>query len=107
MPARTLSFVLGLWEFFAAFAIPRARPSFWVAWVVGLAAAVLAVVGMNVARARLGTLACGLVILASAIVLHHRTPVAWWNDLVVGAALTVLSLIPGTLYASGRTRATA
>ncbi len=107
MPARTLSFVLGLWEFFAAFAIPRARPSFWVAWVLGLAAAVLAVVAMNAARARLGTLACGIVVLASAFVLHHRTPVAWWNDLVVGAALAVLSLVPGTLYSTRRTRAVA
>ncbi len=107
MPARTLSFVLGLWEFFAAFAIPRARPSFWVAWILGLAAAVLAVVAMSVARARLGTLACGVVILASALLLHHRSPVAWWNDLVVGAALTALSLVPGTLYSIRRSRAAA
>ncbi len=102
MPARTLSFVLGLWQFFAAFAIPRASPSFWVAWIVGLAAAVLAVVGMSVSRARVGTLACGIVTLASVFVLHHRTPVAWWNDVVVGAALAVLSAIPGTLYSIPR-----
>jgi hypothetical protein len=105
MPARTLSFVLGLWELFAAFAIPRARPSFAAAWVLGLLAAVLSVAGMNAARARFGTLAAGAAIAASALVLHHRTAAAWWNDLAVGAALVVLSLVPGTLYASRRTRA--
>ena len=57
MPARTLSFVLGLWEFFAAFAIPRTRESFAAAWILGLAAAVLSVVAMFRSRARFGPLA--------------------------------------------------
>jgi hypothetical protein len=107
MPARTLSFVLGLWEFFAAFAIPRAQPSFAVAWLLGLLAATLSVAGMFRERARFGTLAVGALVLASAFVLHHRTPLAWWNDVAVGAALAVLSLVPGTLYWSRRTRAEA
>jgi hypothetical protein len=105
MPARTLSFVLGLWEFFAAFAVPRARPSFAAAWILGLLATALSVVGMFRSRARFGTLAAGALILASAFVLHHRTPFAWWNDVVVGAALGMLSLVPGTLYESRRMRA--
>ena len=107
MPARTLSFVLGLWEFFAAFAIPRARPSFAAAWILGLLAATLSVVAMFRPRARLGPLVAGALLLASAFVLHHRTPVAWWNDLAVGAALAVLSFVPGTLYSIRRARAAA
>jgi hypothetical protein len=107
MPARTLTFVLGLWEFFAAFAIPRARPSLAAAWILGLVAAALSVVGMLRARARLGTLAVGALLLLSAFAIHHRSSVAWWNDVVVGAALALLSLVPGTMYESRRTRAAA
>ncbi len=98
MPARTLSFVLALGEFFAAFAIPRTRPSFAAAWTLGLAAAVLSAVAIQRARARFGTLAVGVAIAASAFAVHHRTPVAWWNDVAVGVALALLSLVPGTLY---------
>lgn len=104
MTARTLTFVLGLWQFFAAFAIPRTRPSFAIAWILGLAAAALSVAGLSAPRARFGTLAAGVAVLASAFVLSHRTPVAWWNDAVVGAALAALSLVPGTLYAARRAR---
>ena len=107
MTARTLSLVLALWEFFAAFAIPRARPSFAAAWMLGLLGAVLAVVAMFRRTARLGTLAVGLAILVSALVLHHRTPYAWWNDVVAGAALALLSLVPGTMYSIGRSHAAA
>jgi hypothetical protein len=105
MTARTLSFVLALWEFFAAFAIPRARPSFAAAWTLGLLAAVLSVVGMFRRPARFGTLAVGLAILASAFLLHHRTPYAWWNDVAAGAALALVSLVPGTMYSIGRSHA--
>jgi hypothetical protein len=104
MTARTLSFVLALWEFFAAFAIPRTRPSFAAAWTLGLLGAVLAVVGMFRARARWGTLAVGVAILASAFVLHHRSHYAWWNDVIAGAALALLSLVPGTMYSLRRSR---
>ncbi len=107
MAARTLCFVLGLWEFLTAFAIPRLRAGMAAAWILGLLAATLAVAGMFKARARYGTLAMGVLVLASALALHHRTPVSWWNDVVVGAALAVLSLVPGTLYESRRTRAAA
>ncbi len=102
MAARTLSVVVALWEFFAAFAIPRARPSFAAAWILGLLATVLALVAMFRARARAGTLAVGLAVLASAFVIHHRTSAAWWNDVAVGAALAVLSVVPGTLYSIPR-----
>ncbi|HET8542478.1 MAG TPA: hypothetical protein VFL83_21570 [Anaeromyxobacter sp.] len=107
MAARTLTYVLGLWQFFAAFAIPRERPSFWTAWSLGLLAAVLAVVGMTRRRARYGGLAVGLLVAASALVLPHETPIAWWNDVAVGSALAALSLVPGTMYSTRRRRATA
>lgn len=104
MTARTLGFVLGLWQFLAAFAIPRARLAFAIAWILGLAAAVLSVAGLTVPRARFGTLAAGVAILASALVLSHRSPVAWWNDVIVGAALAAISLVPGTMDAARRAR---
>ena len=107
MPARTLTFVLGLWEFFAAFAIPRARAPMASAWILGLLAAALSAAGIFRARARFGTLAAGALVLASAFAMHHRTPAAWWNDVIVGVAIAVLSLVPGTMYESRRTRAAA
>lgn len=107
MPARTLSLVLALWEFFAAFAIPRTRPSFAAAWILGLLAAVLSVVAMFRSRARAGTLVGGALIFASAFAVQHRSPVAWWNDVIVGAALALLSLVPGTMYSLRGRRATA
>ncbi len=103
MTARTLSIVLGLWEFFAAFAFPRGRAGFAAAWILGLLAAVLSTVAMFRSRARFGTLAVGVAILASAFAVHHRTPYAWWNDVVAGAALALVSLVPGTMYSIRRT----
>jgi hypothetical protein len=31
-------------------------------------------------------------------VLPHRTPPARWNDVIVGALMLVLALVPGTMY---------
>ncbi len=97
MPARTLSFVLGLWEFFAAFAFPRPRPSFAAAWILGLLAAALSAAALARRQARWGTLAAGVAVVLAAFLVPART-VPWWNDVVVGAALALLSLVPGTLY---------
>jgi hypothetical protein len=63
-----------MWQFFAAFAIPRTHPSFAAAGMLGLLAAVLSVVGLSAPRTRFGAVAAGIGILASALVLQHRTP---------------------------------
>ncbi len=107
MAARTLSLILGLWEFFSAFAFPRTPAGFRNAWIVGLLSAVLAVVGMNVARARFANTALSAWLLASAFVLPHRTPLAFWNDVAIAVLLFALSLVPGTMYLPEQRRAAA
>lgn len=102
MPARTLGFVLSLWLFFSAFAWPRSSASFTNAWVVGLLAAVFSVAGMSKPRARFVDTALSAWLLASAFVLPHRSPVSFWNDVAVAVLMFLLSLVPGTMYATRR-----
>lgn len=107
MPARTLNLILALWLFFSAFAWPRTAASFTNAWVVGLLAAIAAVVGMTRERARFANTALSAWLLAAAFVLPQRSPAARWNDLAVACAMLLLSLVPGTLYRRTTTRAAA
>ena len=107
MPARTLSLILGLWQFFSAFALPRTPASFANAWIVGLLAAVFALAGMSAGRARFVDTALSAWLLASAFVLPHRTALAVRNDAAVAIAILLLSLVPGTMYTTGRRRVSA
>ena len=107
MPARTLNLIVALWLFVSAFAWPRTAPSFTNAWVVGLLAAVFAVVGMTRAKARFANTALSAWLLVSAFVLPQRSPIARWNDVAVAGAMLLLSLVPGTMYRRTTTRAAA
>ena len=106
MAARTLNLILALWLFFSAFAWPRSGPTFANAWIVGLASAIVAVVGMTKARARFLNTALSAWLLASTFVLPHRSGLGHWNDVVVAVAMLLLSLVPGSMYTT-RHRATA
>jgi hypothetical protein len=106
MPARTLNLILALWLFFSAFVWPRTASSFTNAWLVGLLAAVFAVVGMTNAKARFANTALSAWLVVAAFVLPQRSPVARWNDLAVAVAMLFLSLVPGTMYRRATTRAT-
>ncbi len=75
--------------------------------MLGLATAVLAVVALFRRWARYATAVAGALVLLSAFVIHHRTPVAWWNDVLVGAAIALVSLVPGTMYSLRRRRVAA
>jgi hypothetical protein len=98
MTARTLNLILALWLFLSAFVWPRTAASFTNAWVVGLLAAVFAVVGMTRAKARFANTALSAWLLVAALVLPQRSPIARWNDLAVAVAMLLVSLVPGTMY---------
>jgi len=98
MPARTLGLMLSLWLFFSAFAWHRSAEGFANAWLVGLFAGVASVAGMRSPRARFVGTALSAWLVASAFILPRGSPVAFWNDVAVGAFMFLLSLVPGTLY---------
>jgi hypothetical protein len=98
MTARTLNLILALWLFFSAFAWPRTGAAFANAWIVGLASAIVAVVGMTKARARFLNTALSAWLLASTVVLPHRPGIGRWNDVVIAVAMLLLSLVPGSMY---------
>ncbi|HEX9399052.1 MAG TPA: hypothetical protein VF912_02985 [Anaeromyxobacter sp.] len=98
MPARTLGLMLSLWLFFSAFAWHRSKEGFANAWLVGLFTAVASVAGMRSPRARFVATALSIWLVVAAFVLPRASPVAFWNDVAVGALMFLLSLVPGTLY---------
>jgi hypothetical protein len=98
MPARTLGLVLSLWLFFSAFAWPRTHASFANAWIVGLLAAAASLASMRVGPARFMATVLSAWLVVSAVVIGHRTPMSFWNDLGVGVLMLLLSLVPGTMY---------
>ena len=98
MPARTLNLILGLWLFVSAFVWPRTGATFANAWIVGLLAAVFAVIGMSNGRVRFANTALSAWLLVSVAVLPHRSSFGRWNDLAVAVLMLGLSLVPGTMY---------
>jgi hypothetical protein len=99
MPARTLTLILGLWLFVSAFALQRTSAAFTNAWVVGLASAIFALLGMTRGAARFVNTALSAWLLASAFLLPHRSPTAVWHDLAAAVLMLLLSLVPGTMRA--------
>jgi hypothetical protein len=102
MPARTLNLILALWLFVSAFIWPRTGATFANAWIVGLLAAIFAVVGMARERARFADTALSAWLLVSTVALAHRSPVERWNDAAVAVLMLALSLVPGSLYRAPR-----
>ena len=98
MPARTLNLMAAVWLFFSAFPWARTSADFSNAWLVGLFSAVFAVAAMRRERARFVNAALAAWLLASTAVLPHRSSTARWNDVIVGALMLGLALVPGTMY---------
>ncbi len=102
MPARTLNLILGLWLFVSAFVWPRAGATFANAWIVGLLAAIFAVMGMTNGRIRFANTALSAWLLVSAAALPHRSAWGRWNDAAVAVLMLALSLVPGSMYRAPR-----
>jgi len=97
VPARTLNLILGLWLFVSAFAIPRTPSEFTNAWIVGLASAIFALLGMTRGPARFANTALSAWLLTSAFLLPHRSPASVWHDVAAAVLMLLLSLVPGTM----------
>jgi hypothetical protein len=97
VPARTLTLILGLWLFVSAFAFQRTSAMFTNAWLVGLASALAALAGMSRGPIRYANTALSAWLLVSAFALPHRSPAAFWHDIVVAMLMLLLSLVPGTM----------
>lgn len=97
MPARTLNLILAIWLFVSAFAWPHSTASFTNTWIVGLLAAIFALIGMKNPGARYVNTALSAWLFISAFVLPHVSAGTVWNNALVAIAMFIISLVPGTM----------
>src|SRR5690606_34265915 len=95
---RTISFVniaLGVWLFISAFIWPHTSAQFNNAWIVGALSAIVGALALRYPDARWANTALGAWLFLSVWFLPTMYSGTLWNHLIVGAAMFIVSLIPG------------
>lgn len=100
---RLINLALGAWLFVTAFLLPRTGAAFTNAWIMGVVIAGFALLAMVAPIARWVNALAGAWVFIAAFVVPHASVASFWNDLIVGAAVALLALVP--TMQEGRTTA--
>lgn len=93
MGARLINFVLGAWLFASAFLWRHTYVQTENAWVVGFMALMMALGGLaGLGWTRYLNVVLGAWLILSPLFVRVASPMTYWNDEVVGAALIVFGL---------------
>jgi hypothetical protein len=92
--ARYINIILGLWMIVSAFLWPHSSSQFTNGWVVGLLSAFAAIIALSAPGARYVNTVLGAWLFVSAWALPRMMVGTAWNDVLVGIAMFVVSLIP-------------
>jgi hypothetical protein len=91
---RLINLALGAWLFVSAFLLPRAGVAFTSTWIMGVVIVGFALLEMAAPLARWMNTLAGAWVFIAAFVIPHASVESFWNDLIVGAAVALLSLVP-------------
>ena len=97
MNARDLNFLLGIWLFFSAFLWPLAHAQMVNTWILGVLCVVFSILGMVHTGTRHLNTVVGFWVFVSAWALPWDRLATVWNNVIVGIAIFVVSLLPGVL----------
>lgn len=89
---RMINLALGAWLFVSAFLLPRAGVAFTNTWIMGVVIVGFALLEMAAPLARWVNALAGAWVFIAALVIPHVSIASFWNDLIVGAAVAILSL---------------
>jgi hypothetical protein len=101
--ARGINVALGIWLFISAFLWLHTSAQFTNTWLVGLAIAVVAAVGFAVPQARWVNTALAAWLIISVWALPTLAAATFWNNLLVGIASLIVSVMPIATEYGGRT----
>lgn len=102
--ARYLNIALGIWLVVSAYFWPHSSAQFANAWISGLLVARLATVAIATPGLRFFNTAVGLWMVLSPFVLPRLSTATAWNNVLVGAVITLASLIGPARNITGRGR---
>lgn len=91
--ARYINVVLGIWLFISAFVWTHSSAQFTNTWLMGVIAVVCALLALGVRGFRYVNTAVGLWLIISTFSLPHVRPGTAWNNVLVGIAIAIVSLI--------------
>ncbi|WP_242343732.1 SPW repeat domain-containing protein [Anaeromyxobacter terrae] len=91
---RLINLTLGAWLFVSAFLLPRTGAGFTNTWIMGVVIFGFALLAMGAPLARWVDTLAGAWVFIAAFALPHPSVASFWNDLIVGAAVALLSLVP-------------
>ena len=92
--ARYLNVVLGVWLFISDFLWRHSHAQFTNTWIMGIVVAVVAVIAMSVFVARYFNTIAGAWLIISGFALPRVTGGTAWNNVLVGIAVFLVSLVP-------------
>lgn len=94
-PVSTINIVLGAWLFLSSFLWFHSANQFTNAWLVGLVSAVAAAAAIRFPAWRFVNTVAGAWLLLSVWILRTPNEATLYNHVIVGAAMFIVSLLPG------------
>ena len=101
--ARGINVALGIWLFISAFLWLHTDAQFTNTWLIGLTIAVVAAVGFAVPQVRWVNTALAAWLIISVWALPTFAAATFWNNLLVGIASLIVSVMPIATEYGGRT----
>lgn len=99
---RWMNVALGGWLFVSGFLWLHSQAQFTNAWVVGLAAAAIALISMRVPQVRFVNVLLALWLFASVWALPVAAQGTFWNNIAVAVVMFFTALTPNTRGGPGR-----
>ena len=101
--ARYLNVLLGIWLFISAFLWRHSSAQMTNTWLMGVITVIVAWISTTMPQFRFVNTAVGIWLVISAFALPHMRTGTVWNNLLVGIAIAVVSLM-GPVTATGHGR---
>jgi hypothetical protein len=99
---RYANVVLGVWLFISAFLWRHSEGQLTNSWIMGIVVTVVALLTTSMPALRYVNTAAGLWLIISGFALPRHTAGTAWNNVVVGALVLLISLVPATGELMGR-----
>jgi hypothetical protein len=97
--ARYVTIALGLWLFISAFVWPHSSAQMTNTWIMGVIAVIAGIVSIGAPSWRYINTAVGAWLIISSLALRRVSAGTLWNNLLVGIAILLVSLVDSSAAA--------
>jgi len=92
--ARWLNILIGIWLFISAFAWQHSMASRTNSWICGILVVVFAAIALGYPVVRYLNTILGIWLIVAGGALHHVASGTQWNNIIIGAVVLLVSLVP-------------